>query len=143
MSSRVRIALPLLALVVTSGCYHAVISTGLQASSEVIVKPWAHSFVYGLVPPAVTETAQRCPSGVARVETRHSFLNGLVAMLTWSLYSPMEITVTCAAGGRAGAAAAGRPDVTASSSSADDAGIALGAAADLAVAAGRPIYVRF
>jgi hypothetical protein len=141
MSSRVRIALPLLALVVASGCYHAVISTGLQASSDVIVKPWAHSFVYGLVPPAVTETAQRCPNGVARVETRHSFLNGLVGVLTWSLYTPIEITVTCAAGGRAGAAA--RPDVTANSSSTDDAGIALGAAVDLAVSAGRPIYVRF
>lgn len=143
MPSKARLALPMLALVVTSGCFQAVVSTGLQAGTEVISKPWAHSFVYGLVPPAVTETAQKCPNGVARVETRHSFLNGIVAILTWSLYTPMEITVTCAAGGRTGGGSTQRPDVTASDTSAAAAGTALSVAADLAVSAGRPVLVRF
>jgi hypothetical protein len=31
------------------------------------------------------------------VETKHSFLNGLVASLTLAMYTPMSIEVTCAA----------------------------------------------
>lgn len=42
------------------------------------------------------ETAARCPSGVARIETQISFLNGLVSILTLSIYTPMDIVVTCA-----------------------------------------------
>src|SRR5690606_8115703 len=80
----------------SAGCYHAVIETGRPASAEKIDKPWAHSFIAGLVPPDVIETAERCPNGVSRVETRHSFLNMVAAAVTWSIYSPMHITVTCA-----------------------------------------------
>ena len=36
--------------------------------------------------------------GVARVETRISFLNGLVSILTLSIFTPMEIMVTCGQG---------------------------------------------
>ena len=38
-----------------------------------------------------------CPNGVAKVETQQSFLNLLANFLTSGLYSPMSITVTCAA----------------------------------------------
>ena len=36
---------------------------------------------------------------MARVETKLSFLNQLVGSLTFGIYTPMEIKVTCAAGG--------------------------------------------
>lgn len=85
----------------TSGCYHAVIETGRPASATVIDKPWANSFIGGLVPPAPLETSASCPSGVAKVETQHSFLNMLVGAVTFGIYTPMQITVTCAQGGRA------------------------------------------
>jgi hypothetical protein len=84
------------AVVLLSGCYHAQINTGLAASPQVIEKPWAMSFVYGLIPPPVTETAAQCPRGVSKVETRISLRNGLVAGLSFSLVTPMEIKVTCA-----------------------------------------------
>lgn len=90
---------PLLAvitLLLTSACYHAIVDTGRAPNGVQIEEPWANSFVYGLVPPDVVETASECPNGLARVETRHSFLNGLVASLTFGLYTPMEITVSCA-----------------------------------------------
>ncbi|MGH7466761.1 MAG: Bor/Iss family lipoprotein [Longimicrobiales bacterium] len=48
-----------------------------------IKQPWAMSFIYGLVPPKTMETAQQCPDGVAKVDTQLSFLNGLVAALTF------------------------------------------------------------
>lgn len=86
----------LLSASVLSGCFVATIETGLPASDVKIVNEWAHCFVYGLVPPKVVETASKCPSGVAKVVTQHSFLNGLVAGLTLNIYTPITIEVTCA-----------------------------------------------
>ena len=98
---RIRAAALVGALSVVAGCYHAVIETGRPAGSTVIDRPWAMSFVFGLVPPPVENVASQCPNGVARVETQHSFLNGLVAAVTFSIVTPMRITVTCASGGTA------------------------------------------
>lgn len=81
-----------------SGCYHAQVTTGLEASSEVYQKKWATGFIAGLVPPDVVDATEHCSNGVAKVETRHSFLNMVAQAITFSLYSPMEITVTCASG---------------------------------------------
>jgi hypothetical protein len=98
--------LALLALLVLPGCYHATVNTGMTPGTQTIHQPWANSFVFGLVPPPTVEAMEQCPSGVARVETQHSFLNGLVAFLTFSIYTPMDILVTCAAGGMEDDAAA-------------------------------------
>jgi hypothetical protein len=91
------------AILLLSGCYHATIETGREPSPQQIDIPWANSFVYGLVPPALVDAEEQCGSGVARVETQHSFLNGLVAALTFGIFTPMHITVTCAAGGEGAA----------------------------------------
>ena len=101
---RVRRAAAVVAAFALTGCYHAVIQTGRPESSDVISIKWANSFVYGLVPPPVLETASRCTNGVAKVETQHSFLNGLVAAITFGIYTPMQLDVTCAARGTASAA---------------------------------------
>lgn len=82
-----------------TGCYHATIITGRPVSSDSIAIPWANSFVYGLVPPPIVEAAAKCPNGVAKVETQHSFLNSLVGALTLGIYTPIQIDVTCAAPG--------------------------------------------
>lgn len=94
------------------GCYHAVIDTGLAPSTQVIDKQWAHGFLYGLVPPGTIETASKCPHGVAKVETQQSFLNQVADILTFGIYTPMQITVTCAATGAManGAAVVSGPD---------------------------------
>ncbi|MBI4520167.1 MAG: Bor family protein [Gemmatimonadetes bacterium] len=92
-------AVTAIAVLMLSGCYHATIDTGLTPSLQTIERPWAHGFVYGLVPPSTVETQQRCPTGVARVETRLSFLNQVANILTFSIYTPMSIKVTCAAAG--------------------------------------------
>ena len=83
--------------VVVGACHHAVIDTGLTPSTQTIHEPWANSWIYGLVPPSKVETAEGCAAGVARVETQRTFLNGLVGLLTFGIYTPMEIKVTCAA----------------------------------------------
>jgi hypothetical protein len=86
-------------LFVSAGCYHATIDTGRTPSTVKIEKHWASGWIYGLVPPSTVETAQKCPSGVAKVETQLSFANQLVNFLTFGIYTPMDITVTCAQGG--------------------------------------------
>lgn len=90
-----------LTLTLTTGCYHAVIETASPPGAGSIDIPWAHSFLYGLVPPSVVDSADECPEGVARVVTEHSFVNGLAAAITFGLYTPMHINVTCASGSAA------------------------------------------
>jgi putative copper export protein len=84
-------------LITLAGCYHATIETGATPSTEVIHQSFASAWIYGLVPPKTVSTAERCPNGVAKVETQHSFVNQLVGFLTLGIYTPMEIRVTCAA----------------------------------------------
>jgi hypothetical protein len=95
--------LPRLAIIavilISSGCYHAVIETGRPPGGERVDQLWARSWVYGLVPPDVVQAGSTCRNGVSRVETRHSFLNQLVGFLTLGIFTPMEIRVACASGG--------------------------------------------
>ena len=87
-------------VVLCTGCYHATVETGAPPSSVVIHKSFASGWLFGLVPPSTLETQSRCPNGPAKVETQLSFVNQLVSLLTLSIYTPMEIKVTCAAPGR-------------------------------------------
>jgi Bor protein len=84
------------ALTALAACFHATVETGLTPSTRVLEKKWASSWIYGLVPPKTVETASRCPDGVAKVETQLSFLNQVVHILTFGIYTPMDIRVTCA-----------------------------------------------
>ena len=93
-----RRALLLAAAILCTGCYRVTVITGAPPSPEVIDKPWQHSFVYGLVPPTELTTTETCKQGVSKVVTERSFLNGLVAGLTYSIYTPVHTTVTCASG---------------------------------------------
>ena len=88
---------PLLALCFGAGCYHASVETGRAAGSQHIEKGWAGSYLFGLVPPNTVDAKAGCANGVSKVETKHSFLNGLVGGLTLGTYTPMSIDVTCAA----------------------------------------------
>jgi hypothetical protein len=102
-SRALRTALLAAAALVNGACYHQVIETGRTAGTQVIDKPWQMSFVYGLVPPPAIDAAASCPGGVARVETQHTFLNGLVAAVTFGIVTPIRATITCASGSRTGA----------------------------------------
>jgi hypothetical protein len=95
-----RIAVACCALLL-SGCYHATIETGLTPSTVTLEQRWANSWIYGLVPPKTVNTSARCTTGVGRVETQLSFLNQLVGLLTFGIYTPMDVRVTCAQGSSA------------------------------------------
>lgn len=123
-----------------AACYHATIETGLPPSSQVLEQSFASSWIYGLVPPKTVETATRCPQGVAKVETQHTFVNQLVGFLTLGIYTPMHIRVTCAQA----AAAVGGPllDVPAAGSETAVRAV-FASAADLAAQQRRAVLVRF
>ncbi len=129
-----RLAGVLIAALLSAGCYHATIDTGRAPSMDTIVRPWANSWVYGLVPPQTLETAQRCQSGVAKVETMHSFLNGLVGALTFGIYTPMTLKVTCAQSG-----SSALPAIPANGRNV----AALGQAIELSRRTRQPVFVRF
>ncbi len=147
MRKSFRITGALALLLLLPGCYHAVINTGRPASGQTIEKQWAHSFLYGLVPPNVVETASECPSGVAKVETQHSFLNMVAYILTGGIYSPMMITVSCAseAGGTGASASAAMPSgaFDADAASREASREAMQAASQWSLENGAPAYVRF
>jgi hypothetical protein len=106
-----RRVLPLLCLCL-GGCYHANVETGRAPGSQKIEKPWAASWVGGLVAPQPVDT-KSCPNGVSRVETQHSVLNQMVGVLTLAMYTPMSITVTCAAAPTGAPGPAAAPAATA------------------------------
>ncbi|MGH7677470.1 MAG: Bor/Iss family lipoprotein [Gemmatimonadaceae bacterium] len=96
---RVGRALTLAAVcLLTSACFHQVVQTGRTPGSTVVSKPWTATWVFGLVEAQTIDVTQQCPGGIATVATKMSFLNGLAAGVTFGIYSPRDVTVTCAAG---------------------------------------------
>ncbi len=91
---------PVAAVFVLAGCYHATIETGLTPSTVTVEKRWAASWIGGLVPPSTVGTQAKCTGGIAKVETQLGFANMLVGFITLGIFTPMDIRVTCAQGGR-------------------------------------------
>jgi len=125
------------------GCYHAIVETELQPSAQTIDVPWASAWIFGLVAPKTVETAQECSNGVARVETELSFVNQLVGILTLGIYTPMHISVTCAAGSSASAADVELQVQVGSSATSEEKRDALAKAVYLSVEIKAPVLVVF
>ncbi len=109
---RPRASILLFGMTALLGCYRASIDTGVAPSNQVVEKRWASGWIFGLVAPSTVATAAQCPTGVARVATRLSFLNQVVGVVTMGIYTPMAIRVTCAEGVVTPSAALESPDST-------------------------------
>ncbi len=81
-----------------SGCFHQVVQTGRTPGPTVVKKPWTATWLWGLVPASPIDVTRDCPGGIATVETKQSFMNGLVGGLTLGIFTPRDVTVTCASG---------------------------------------------
>ena len=133
-----------LALLLSISCYHARIETGLPASTQVVEKTFAASWIYGLVPPSTLAVAKECSRGVAIVETEHSFVNQLVGILTLGIYTPMHIKVTCASGSSMGSLDRPLNNLVVPIDASEKATIeAFALAAERAVVSKQPVYVHF
>jgi len=85
-------------VVLTTACFHQKVHSGLTPSDSVVQREYVATWLWGIVPADTIDTRRECPSGVATVETRQTFLNGLVAVLTLGIYTPQSLRVTCATG---------------------------------------------
>ena len=94
---RLRLLALAAASVALSACYHITVTSGAAPSPTVVNKPWQHSFISGLVPPAELNVKEQCPNGVAKIETLHSFTNSIAGIVTQGIYTPISVKVTCAA----------------------------------------------
>lgn len=73
--------------------YTTVVGKGAQGSTE--TKKWNHYVIGGLVPVGVSD-AKEMAAGASdyTVTTKHSFVNGLLASLTFGIYAPTTTIVT-------------------------------------------------
>ena len=136
-----RLIAVVVAATLASGCWHATINTGKAPGSQVINNDWQTNWFFGLIPGEPID-ASACKSGVAKVETQHSFLNLVVAAFVGIVWSPITVTVTCAAGGSASLTPADRVVGHAGSTTAETAA-AIQAATKLASETGSPVFVKF
>ena len=128
---------------VGTGCYHTIITTDLPPSTEVYHEAWKPAFIAGLVPAQVDGSKYCQGRRWARVETQHSFLNWVVGAVTFGIFTPMDIRVTCAASG-AMRIPTESPTVKIGSSATDqEKGEALAWAASFARESGTAVYVAF
>jgi len=72
--------------------YTSVVGSGAKGNNE--VTEWNHYVVYGLAPVGVSDS-KKMANGAKdyTVFTRQSFVNGLVASLTFGIYTPSTTTV--------------------------------------------------
>ena len=132
-----------LALLTSTACYHAVVETGRSPGSTVVQKPWTATYVFGLVEAKEINVASECPNGVAKVETQMSFVNGLATAVTFGLYTPRTVTITCAANRTGALPAQALPVVVARDASLDARTDAVNAAAALSADSRQAVLVRF
>jgi hypothetical protein len=81
--------------VALTACYHTITTTNMNPGPT-HVEAWSPAFIYGLVP-AKVDAAKLCGGKpVQAVDTQASFLNMLVGWVTFGIFTPMQVTVTCA-----------------------------------------------
>jgi hypothetical protein len=125
-----------------SGCYHQVIQTGRTAGSTVVDKPMVATWLWGLVPAKELDVRSQCPSGVAVIETEATFMNGLLAVVTFGIFTPRHVKVTCASG--AAALPTNAHTITiAADASAEDRAEVLRAAMQRSLDLNAPVVLRF
>ena len=77
-----------------TSCYTYTTAVGNGAQSTQEITKWNHYFIFGLAPGDVSNPAELA-GGVRdyTVETKISFLNGLVGGLTFGIYTPTTTVI--------------------------------------------------
>jgi len=73
--------------------YTSVVGNGAQGNSQ--TTQWNNYVIFGLAPVGVSDSKKMADGAVDyTVHTRQTFVNGLVAALTFGIYTPSMTTVT-------------------------------------------------
>jgi hypothetical protein len=92
--------LVLMAALLSSGCFRTTVRSGHPPSdpAEGFEQRWHSGWVGGSVEASGPhDLARACPHGWAQIETKTDASQGLITLLTLSIYSPQTVTVVCAA----------------------------------------------
>lgn len=99
---------------VVAGCYSTTIRSGRLPDHRPAIymdgieaatfdARWHSGFINGIVEVGGNYNMERiCPQGWAEITTQQDFLNSLLAIVTFGVYSPQSITIRCAAQGMPG-----------------------------------------
>jgi hypothetical protein len=106
----------LLASTLAVGCFRTSIT--VQGGSGTVPlshdDTWHHAVIYGLVDLSSPHDLDAiCPGGTVSVYSETRFLNGLVQAITFNLYNPQTVTVTCTQASEPAAIPAGQDSVPA------------------------------
>lgn len=72
--------------------YTSIVGQGAKGNTE--IKKWNHYILFGLAPVGVSDSKHMADGATDyTVTTQESFLNGLVAGLTFGIYTPTTTTV--------------------------------------------------
>ncbi|SHM73685.1 Bor family protein [Chryseobacterium polytrichastri] len=83
------------ASILLTSCYSYTSVVGKGALGTQKVKKWNHYFIEGLAPGNISNS--RAMAGTTEnytVETKQTFVNGLIAAVTFGIYTPTVTTVT-------------------------------------------------
>lgn len=88
-----------LALLLT-GCYRITVRNANPVGETPIEYDgrWHHGLIYGLAElSGPYDLSKACPRGWAAIHTETPFVQGLVTVLTWNIYTPQSVTIRCSA----------------------------------------------
>ena len=96
-----RVTVPIMLILLClplAGCFQHTFTIGTGApDGEQVYKAWHHHWLFGLIRPEFQHNvlvSELCPSGNATIHKEKTFLNGLIDILTWFIYSPTTVTIT-------------------------------------------------
>lgn len=81
--------------ILLSSCYSytSVVGSGAQGNNQ--TTKWNHYVIYGLAPVGVSDSKEMADGAENyTIHTRHSFVNGLIAAITFGIYTPTTTTIT-------------------------------------------------
>ena len=93
MITRLSVAFTISVMLTSCFSYTSVVGKGAQGNAS--VTQWNHYVIGGLAPVGVSDSKVMAAGAEDyTVFTRQSFVNGLIAALTFSIYTPTTTTVT-------------------------------------------------
>ena len=106
--SRFSILLFALSLLPLAGCYKATFVNPTVPPGPVIER-WTDFYLYGLVGHEEVDVRLLCPGEVAAIRTGGNVATEIVTGLTFGIYAPRKLYVTCGGAGPSRKPAAARP----------------------------------
>src|ERR1700744_2503305 len=78
-----------------TSCYVNTFNIGKGAQSNVSVSKWNHYLIDGLIPLSTSNPSEMAGGATDYTVTiQHSFVNGLLDVITFGIYTPTTTTVT-------------------------------------------------